>query len=131
MEQVVGSAKKIPVSCWAIVTHFGFIVVRNALFDASVGSPTLDSLQANLDYKRQQVTLVVWGKEVLLPLLGEPPVIDGIHTDNDDFTSPRETESEKFAASSSSESGSSKDGADSKQELVLAILNEEPNEHDL
>lgn len=55
MAQIFGSVKKFPVSCGAIVTPVGFIVVRNTPFDASVGSTTLQSLQVNLDLKRQQV----------------------------------------------------------------------------
>lgn len=88
--------------------------------------PSLEYPQANVEYKLQKVTLGVGGKEALLPLPRESPVIDRIHTDSDDFTSPGETESEKFASSSSYEPGSSKDGSDSEQEIALAIINKEP-----
>lgn len=68
---------------------------------------------------------------MLLPLLGEPTVIDGGRTDSHDFTTLGETESEQFAASSSSESGGSDHGFDTEQELVLAIMNKEKYKKDL
>lgn len=37
----------------------GFLVVRNAQFDAIIGGPTLEFMQENLDYGRQRDTLAV------------------------------------------------------------------------
>lgn len=116
----------------ALVTPLDFLVVRNVPFDSISSSTTLESPQANIDYyRRQNVTLDVWGKEVLLGLLGYLPVVDGGGTDSDDFTSPGETQIEKLAASFTSKFGSSGLGSDTGQELELKILNKEQYEPDL
>lgn len=55
-------------------------------------------------------------------------MINGIRTDNGDFTSPGEYDGEKFPVSSSIESGGSDGGSDTENELVSEILNTEPYE---
>lgn len=68
VSQVFDCVEKAPVSCGAIVNHIDFLVSRNALFDSIVQRTTLKSLRANFNYKRQEVTLFVEDKEVLLLL---------------------------------------------------------------
>lgn len=66
--QVVGCVDGVPVSCGSLVVPLNFLVVGNAPFGAILRSPTLKSLRANLGYGRKQIKLVVWKRELLLPL---------------------------------------------------------------
>lgn len=88
------------------------LLVCNAPFDAIFRSYTVEPLQANLDYRRQQVTLEVGVIEVLLPLFRESPVNGVDLTDSGEFTLPGEKESEKFAAHCSGNSSSTQDRLD-------------------
>lgn len=124
--KVFDCVEEVPVSCGSLVVLFNFLVVRNAPFDAITESTTLKSLQTNLDYGCQQIALKVRKREFILPLLIEPPVIDGTHNGSKDFTSSDESEDEQFYASSSSGSGDSDGGSYNEHELVLEILSKEP-----
>lgn len=90
VSQVVVPTEEFPISCGSLVVPLKFSVVRNAQFDAIIGSPTLDSLQVNLDFGREQVTLAVGNKKVFFPLLREPLMIDGPRNDSEYLTSPKE-----------------------------------------
>lgn len=59
------------VSFETLVVSLHLLIVRKELFDANIGSPTLESMQPNLDYGLQQAT--VEKKALLLLLLNEPP----------------------------------------------------------
>lgn len=95
--QVVGKVHKIAVSFGTLVVFLGFFVVRNAPFDAIIGSPTLEYIEEYLYNGHQQVAFTLGRKEVLLLYPSELPVVGGRRNDREDFTSTKESGSEKFA----------------------------------
>lgn len=60
--EVIVCLRKILVSFGTMLVSLGFLVVRNAPFDAIFCGPPLESMQAILDFGRQQVTLAVGRK---------------------------------------------------------------------
>lgn len=109
---VFGCVGEVLVLCGSLVVRLNFLVVHNEPFYAIIGSQTVESLQENLEFGRQQVTLTVGKREVLLSLFGEPPVLDGTRTDSDNFTTAEELEDEQVPVSFSSELGGSDGGLD-------------------
>lgn len=85
--EVIERVQKDPISFGTLLVTLGLLVLRSAPFDIIIESPALEYMQAILYYERQQVTLAVRRKKVLLPLLSEPPVIDGMRTCSEEFTS--------------------------------------------
>lgn len=79
--EVVCYVEDASVSCASLFMSLIFKFVGKAPFDAIIGNMTLDCLQANLDYGRQQVTLSVEKREALLSLLTELPMMDETITD--------------------------------------------------
>lgn len=70
-------------------------------------------------------------REILLPLLSEPPVVDETRPDCDGSTLLGELEDEHFLTSFLSDSDRSDVESDTEHEILTVILNKEPCELNL
>eukprot|EP00737_Agarophyton_chilense_P002013 gb/GEZJ01002278.1/.p1 GENE.gb/GEZJ01002278.1/~~gb/GEZJ01002278.1/.p1 ORF type:complete len:592 (+),score=68.54 gb/GEZJ01002278.1/:824-2599(+) len=128
---VLGCVKGVSISFRKIGVPLDLLVVKNTPFDVIIGCPTLEALQAQLVFSRQQVSLTIGAEEVLLQLYNEPPVVDGARTDSEYFVFLDDSGPDVFPAESVSSSSGSAGESESESELVLALVDREHHEPDL
>lgn len=121
MAKVLGCVKDVPVSYGSMVVPLYFLVVLNVTFEVIFGSPTPAAMQACLNYRRQQVSVIVVAKQFSISSLSEPPAFDEARADIEEFTSEEGSGDEHFV--SSTESNGSDEGSDTEYDLLFAILN--------
>lgn len=59
----------------SVVVPVDFLVVHSFPLDSIIDSPTLESLQTNINYGNQQTTLILGKNKTRLPLPGKPCMI--------------------------------------------------------
>ena len=92
--QCIGTVSGVPVSFTDLVVPIDFLVVLNTPFDLIIGCPTLETMAARLDLRKQMVKLSFQGRTVHLGLEYDRSSTHVVNagTDSEDFTSGVEGE---------------------------------------
>ena len=109
--QCIETVSRVPVSFTDLIVPIHFLVVLNSPFDLIIGCPTLETMAAQLDLRKQMVRLSFQGRTVHLGLEYDRPSTHVVNagTDSKDFTSGIEGElndtgeSDEFSSLSDSE----------------------------